>query len=83
MSDESYESCLIAKFSHYINVDERQKRLLRSLEAHERPFVEGEIVYQTGDDNEFLYVVQKGWLHGYTLLPDGGPLVVLSLIHFS
>lgn len=70
------DSCLIAKLSHYIELDERHEELLSNLEKSEQPVQAGEEVYTAGDPMKKLFVVKSGWLYGYTYLPDGGRHVV-------
>ena len=70
------ESCLIAKLSHYVPLDNEHEELLSSIEKREQPFSTGEEIFARGDEMVNLYVVKSGWLYGYTNLPDGGRHVV-------
>lgn len=70
------ESCLVAKLSHYVDLDDRQERMLARLEESTVEHGSREEIYSGGDDNKYLYVVKSGWLYGYTDLPDGGRHVV-------
>jgi len=74
MSDQ--DSCLIAKLSHYVKLDDGHRSLLAGIEKSEREFGAGEKIYSVGDRMKNLFVVRSGWLYSYTHLPDGGRHVV-------
>ncbi len=76
MSVPVQSSCLVAKLSHYISLDDTQKEQLASLEKTERDYASGRDIYRSGDVAKELFVVSKGWLFSYTDLPDGRRQVV-------
>lgn len=65
------ESCLVAKLSHYIDLDDVALDHITSLEEQERSFAKHRDVYSVEDSMDYLYVVKTGWLYSYTDLPDG------------
>ncbi len=69
-------SCLVAKLSHYAELDDTHEQLLAKLEKTERQVANGEEIYAGGDPMTHLFCVKSGWFYGYTNLPDGGRHVV-------
>lgn len=76
MSDSKSDSCLISKLSHYMELDESNRQLLRALEHSERTFTANDTVYSGGDRTLNLFVVKSGWLYSSTTLSDGRRHVV-------
>ncbi len=76
MSNAKANSCLISKLSHYMDLDESNRRLLRALEHSERSFAANDIVYSGGERTINLFVVKSGWLFSSTTLSDGRRHVV-------
>lgn len=70
------KSCLVQKLSHYVDLTELSRKQLMSLEETEREFGKHAEVYRSGDRNDRLYVVKRGWLYSYTDLPDGRRQIV-------
>lgn len=70
------QSCLISKFSYYIELNDGQEKMLAKLEKSPEEYPAGREIYAGGDRNQHLHVVKSGWLYGYTHLPDGGRHVV-------
>jgi len=70
------KSCLVARLSNYIDIDDRLENLLATLEKNEKPFDENTEVYHGGEQTQNLYVVKHGWFLSYTDLPDGSRLIV-------
>ena len=73
-------SCLVEKFSYYIDLDETERRQLELLEKSDQHYKKGNIVYDQDTRTENIYVVKSGWLISYSHLNDGGRLVMN--IHF-
>lgn len=70
------KSCLVARLSNYIEIDDQLESLLTNLEKNERWYDENTNIYHGGDEAKNLYVVKQGWFISYIDLPDGTRLVV-------
>ncbi|MBZ6378310.1 hypothetical protein B5C34_00490 [Pacificimonas flava] len=65
------ESCLIAKLSHFADLRDTDRDMLREFEHNERTFKKRDIVRREDEDIVVLFVVKKGWFYGHSLLPSG------------
>lgn len=70
------DSCLIQKFSHYIELSDNSRVQLSRLEEEERDYARGREVYSAGQNSQRLFVVKSGWLYSYTDLPDARRQIV-------
>ncbi len=73
-------SCLVEKFSYYMDLDEHERNQLGALEKAEQHFKKGNVVYDQDSHTDNIYIVKSGWLISYSHLNDGGRLVMN--IHF-
>lgn len=67
----SKKSCLVNKLSHYRDLTDHERELLKHIQRDECEFKRGDIVRRQGLDNGLLYVVKAGWFGISRLLPDG------------
>lgn len=65
-------SPLEARLSQHLTLSFAERDALQWLERRERHFAAGEEVIREGEENDKLYVVASGWLHGSVQLPHGG-----------
>lgn len=72
----TYDSCLVTKLEHYLDMTPEERGMLSTLEKTEQPVASGDEVFIGGEPNRHLFVVKHGWLYAHTYLPDGGRLVV-------
>ena len=71
-----YDSCLVTKLEHYLDMSPKERGMLSTLEQTERAVTAGDEIFVGGEVNRHLFVVKHGWLYAHTYLPDGGRLVV-------
>ncbi|MGE0310187.1 MAG: Crp/Fnr family transcriptional regulator [Lautropia sp.] len=64
-------SCLVSKFSHYLNLTSQEEALVRRLEQVERPYRTGDVVRSEGAPVQELFVVKRGWVAHCAHLGDG------------
>lgn len=69
-------SCLVDKLSYYVDLAPAEVRLLAQLEEVERRFAAQEEIHGTGEEEDRLHVVKKGWLYTYVDMPDGRRQIV-------
>ena len=75
-NDSGPSSCLVAKLSHYVDLDAREMERLDTIESGPRTFAKDEVLFREGDKNQDLYIVQQGWLFNYIDTPDGRRQIV-------
>ena len=73
---DGFSSCLAAKLSHYVTLDDRELARLEAVQAQPRKFARDELLFREGDHNQDLYIVQEGWLFNYIDAPDGRRQIV-------
>nr|CAA6829079.1 MAG: cAMP-binding proteins - catabolite gene activator and regulatory subunit of cAMP-dependent protein kinases [uncultured Thiotrichaceae bacterium] len=69
MSKEQDESCLVCRLGYYIEINERDERLLRDLEKN-RISVAAKTDLRAQDNIDNLFVVKSGWLYSYVDLDE-------------
>ncbi|WP_076068170.1 Crp/Fnr family transcriptional regulator [Sphingomonas montana] len=70
------ESPLEARLSQHLLLTYAERDALRWLERRERVFRAGDVIVNEGEENDRLYVVASGWLHGSVRLKGGGRQVL-------
>ena len=65
-------SALIDRLERHLELLPAERETLLRVEARERRVPSGKRLTNEGKPNEWLYVVQQGWLHGARSLPGGG-----------
>lgn len=65
------KSCVTEKLARYGAISEREGYLLSLMEDVEKEFEAQEQVVELGQPIQEFYVVKRGWLYSYSLLPDG------------
>jgi CRP-like cAMP-binding protein len=70
--DQETKSCLVSKLSRFIDIPAHDRKLLAILEREERDYDGEAPVFGPGDRIDELFVVKRGWLYTFDLLPDGG-----------
>ncbi|SFH54414.1 Crp/Fnr family transcriptional regulator [Modicisalibacter xianhensis] len=65
------ESCFIRQFSHFAPLSERDKHLLRTLEANPDNVVAGTTLWETGDRAGHFGVLSQGWAFSCRYMEDG------------
>ncbi|MEZ4381165.1 MAG: Crp/Fnr family transcriptional regulator [Nannocystaceae bacterium] len=70
--DLGSRSCLVSKLSRFIDIPPSDAELLALLEREERDYDADASVFAPGDRIDELFVVKRGWLYTFDLLPDGG-----------
>lgn len=69
------ESCLVCRLGYYIDINERDERLLRELEKNEIS-VAAKTNLGAQDNIDNLFVVKSGWLYSYVDLEDASRQVL-------
>ena len=72
----SVESCLAENLSHYLRLTEDDRRHLARFEESERHIARQTDLRRSGDPNEMLFAVKKGWLYSYVDFADGRRQIV-------
>ena len=73
-------SCLINKFQHYIQLDERDRSLLNSMEEESEHYKKRAVICDQDESVEHVYVIKSGWCASFSQLMDGSRLILN--IHF-
>jgi len=64
------ESCLIERMRYYIDIDDENETLLRTLEKDEVLY-KSRVKLHLQEQQSNLYILKTGWLYRYVDLPDG------------
>ncbi len=75
MNSEQDESCLVCRLSYYIDISERDERLLRKLEENQIS-IAAKTDLNAQDNIDSLFVVKSGWLYSYVDLDENSRQVL-------
>ena len=75
-SEDKDASCLVEKLSAYVDLSNREIDLIKRFEREPRVFQRRKIVRRQGEEASELFVLRKGWVFSFAILPDGGRQVL-------
>lgn len=70
-ADPTYETPFQRRIARYIDIDDDCRRFLRKLQSDPIVLRAGVALFNTAHDARDIYVVQSGWLLGYSFTPGG------------
>lgn len=70
------QSCLIEKFSRYLDLREHEIELLHDIEKDPKQFSKDAVVVENSKPSKLFYVVQEGWLQHIKYFSDGEKSIV-------
>lgn len=69
--DETRDSCVVEKLSHYAPLSPAEAKLIHRLEERPRSFKANELICGSGDNLNSLYILRHGRAYTYQILGDG------------
>jgi CRP-like cAMP-binding protein len=65
------DSCIVKHFQSYVDLGEKDQKLLLSLERGPQQWSKHSILWQQGDKSDCFYTIQKGWACAFRDMEDG------------